>query len=104
MTNTAWPELGGKEIRYRDERWELTGDVTVQDNGEILAVDVTAVDDVRHENATIYFTIVGSPKTLNPGNLGEHFDSIDREGRRLYLTVKTEGRRYRYQARRIELE
>lgn len=104
MTNTVWPELGGKEVRYNDQRWKLTGDVAVEDNGETLAVEGTAVDDVRHENATIYFSIDGSSKTLNPGDLGDHFDSVERRGRRLYVNVKKEGRRYRYQARRIESE
>ena len=37
MVETEWPEIGGKEVRYRDARWELTGSVDVQDDGALLA-------------------------------------------------------------------
>ena len=99
--DNVWPELGEKEIRYHDEIWELTGEVDVQDQGELLAVDATARDDVGHERRTLYFALQGESDALNPGNLGGHFDRLERTKRNQYLVVETEGRTYRYRLDRI---
>lgn len=39
MVESHWAELGGKEVRYRDRTWTLTGDVDVRNRGELLAVE-----------------------------------------------------------------
>ena len=104
MVETHWEDLRGKELRYLDHTWALTGDVDVRDSGDLLAVEATQVDDVRRERATLYFGIEDPPDSLNPGDLGDQFDRLEREGDHQYLVVKKEGRTYRYELRRLEHE
>lgn len=104
MVESHWAELGGKEVRYHDRTWTLTGDVDVRDRGELLAVEARQEGDVRHPSATFYFGLEDAPDSLNPGNLGEHFDSLERTGSRQHLVVKTVGRTYRYELERLEYE
>jgi len=104
MVETEWPEIGGKEVRYRDARWELTGAVDVQDDGALLAAAATRTDDNRHGRARLFFRVDDVPESLNPGNLGTHFDSLDRSGNRTALVVKAAGRTYRYPLHRLEYE
>jgi hypothetical protein len=104
MVESHWPELGDAEVRYRDRTWTLTGDVDVRDGGELLAVTARQEGDVRRPTATLYFGLDGAPGSLNPGDLGEHFDSLERTERRQHLVVKTAGRTYRYELRRLEYE
>lgn len=104
MVETRWPELGSKELRYRDHTWELTGDVDVRRDGALLAVRARQVDDVRGRPATLYFGLDDPPDSLNPGALGDHFDSLERTSDGQYLLVKKEGRSYRYELRRIEYD
>lgn len=59
---------------------------------------------MRHPKATLYFGLDDAPDSLNPGSLGDHFDSLERTGRRQHLVVKTEGRTYRYELERLEYE
>jgi hypothetical protein len=104
MGKSLWEELRGKELRYRDHTWELTGDVDVRESGELLAVETRRVDDVRHGRATLYFGLENAPDSLNPEKLGQHFDRLERKGSHQYLVVKKEGRTYRYELRRLEHE
>lgn len=103
MVATTWPELGGKEIRREDDTWRLTGSVDVENSGAVLAVEAEQVDDVKHPTATLYFDVV-SEDSLNPGALGEHFDSIQWEGDDPHLVVKKPGRTYRYELSRLSYE
>lgn len=102
MVETTWPEIAGKEIRYRDHTWELTGTVDVRDTGDVLAVEARQVDSVGHDTATLRFGIEDPPGSLNPGNLGDHFDRLEREGDRYHLVVEREARRYRYELHGLE--
>lgn len=102
MVETHWPELEGKELRYRDRAWSLTGDVDIRETGELIAVEATRVDDVRHGTASLYFGLQTPRKSLNPGMLVDHFDKLERVNDEMYLVVKTEGRTYRYELQRME--
>jgi hypothetical protein len=104
MVESHWAELGDREVRYRDRTWTLTGTVDVRNRGELLAVEARQEGDVRHPRATLYFGIDDAPDSLNPGSLGDHFDSLERTGRRQRLVVKTAGRTYRYELERLEYE
>ncbi len=104
MVESHWEELEGKQLRYFDHSWELTGDVDVRNGGELLAVESRQVDGVRRRAATLYFGLDGSGDSLNPGNLGGHFDRLEREGDDQYLVVKTDPRTYRYELRRLEYD
>jgi hypothetical protein len=104
MVESNWAELGGKEVRYRDRTWTLTGAVGVRERGELLAVEARQADDVRGRTATLYFGIDDAPDSLNPGSLGDHFDSLERSGSRQRLVVKTAGRTYRYDLQRLDYE
>jgi hypothetical protein len=50
---------------------------------------------VRHRTATLYFGLEPPTDPLNPGQLGEHFDRLERGGSRQYLVVRTDSRTYR---------
>ena len=102
MVETRWAELGGRELRYHDHMWTLTGTVDVKENGELLAVDATQVGDVRQPSAILYFGLENPPQSLNPGDLGEHFDHIERVNDTHHLVVKKEPRIYRYELLRLE--
>lgn len=102
MSETNWPELHDKTLRYQDQTWKLTGEVDVRDRGTILAVTAIKDDDVRREEATLYFESESGEDSLNPGNLGEHFDRLETTERHQYLIVKKERRTYRYELRRLE--
>lgn len=104
MVESHWAELGGKEVRYRDRTWTLTGTADVRERGELLAVEARQADDVRARTATLYFGIEDAPDSLNPGSLGDHFDSLERTGGRQHLVVKTAGRTYRYDLQRLDYE
>lgn len=104
MVESHWPEIEEKELRYLDRTWALTGDVTVENTGNTLGVAAKQADGVRHGRATLYFEVEDASDSLNPGNLGEHFDRLEREGDSHYLEVKKEGRTYRYELRRMEPE
>ena len=104
MVESIWPELQGREIQYRDRTWVLTGDVDVRENGELLAVEARERDDVRQRTATLYFGLDDHTDSLNPGDLGEHFDRVERTRNRQHLVVKKEQRTYRYELRRLEYE
>lgn len=104
MGSDTWPELGGKRLQYADRTWELDGEVSVLDDGDLLGVEATAVDDVRSRSATLYFGIDQPPASLNPGDLGEHFDSLQSTGDATTLDVRTPGRTYRYDLERVAYE
>jgi len=104
MVDVHWEDLRGRELRYRDHTWELTGDVAVRDRGELLAIQARQTDDVRHPRAALYFEIADPSASLNPGNLGVHFDRLERADGEQHLVVKKERRSYRYVLRRLEYE
>lgn len=104
MVEDHWDVLRGREIRYRDHTWELTGDVRIRDAGAGLSVDAVQVDDVRHGRATLHFDLRGSADSLNPGNLGAQFSRLEREDGEHRLVVETAGGRYRYVLNRLAFE
>ncbi|MFO7927439.1 hypothetical protein [Natronomonas sp.] len=104
MVETHWPELQGKQLRYLDDAWELTGTVDVRDRGELLAVEAKQTDDVKGETATLYFGVESPGDSLNPGDLGEHFDRLERTDDAQYLLVKKARRTYRYELQRLAHE
>jgi len=102
MVETHWEGLAGRELRYQDRSWELTGDVAVLDRGELIAVEATQLDDVRGQTATLHFGLDDPSDSLNPGNLGEFFESLETTGEGHYIVVKTQGRTYRYELHRLK--
>lgn len=102
MVESHWEAIRGKQLRYSDHTWELTGDVDVLRDGAVIAVAATQVDGVQHDKARLFFGIENPPGSLNPGNLGEHFDSLVREDGKQSLQIEKTGRTYRYELRRIE--
>lgn len=58
-------------------------------------------DDVRHQMATLYFGLDGGTDSLNSGNLGQHFDRLERNGDSYTLVVKRDPRTYRYELQRL---
>ncbi|MFD1562641.1 hypothetical protein ACFR99_03625 [Haloarchaeobius amylolyticus] len=104
MVETEWLELGGTEVQYGDHTWELTGTVDISQTGDMLAVEAKQVDDVRQRTAVLRFELQDGAPSLNPGNLGSHFDRLERTGDTQYLVVKTEPRTYRYELQGLEYE
>lgn len=104
MVEAHWPDLSGTELRYSDKTWELTGMVTVRGSGESLRVGAKQVDDVRHSDATLQFNLVNPPASLNPGDLGAHFHSLERVDGQYYIVVEKEPRTYRYEITGLQYE
>ena len=104
MGETHWEDLRTREVTYDDHRWSLTGDLEILESGESLAVQARQEDDVRHRDGTLYFAVEDTDDSLNPGNLGDHFDRLDTSGPTPIIVVKTEGRSYRYELVRMEYE
>jgi len=102
MVEQEWPELGGKQLRFDDHTWELSGVVDVRGTGEVVEAEARQVDDVKHERARLRFNLRDPPASLNPGNLEDHFDELRRDGDRYWLVVKKEARSYRYDLESIE--
>lgn len=96
MVELQWPELGGKEVRYADHTWELTGSVVVRQTGELLEVEAVQVDDVRHGRVSLRFGLESPPASLNPGDLGGDFDSLEHDRDQYAIAVKKDRRVYRY--------
>lgn len=104
MVETHWDNIKERELRYSDRTWSLTGDVDVRRDGELLAVGAKRVDGVKREAATLYFGLDSPPGSLNPGNLGEHFSSLERDGDGHQLVIKNDRRTYRYVLQRLSYE
>lgn len=104
MVEDHWEELTGREVRYDNHTWALTGDVDVRGTGELLEVEARQVDDVRHQTADLRFVLQNPPDSLNPGDLVGHFDSIVRDRDGYHLVIKKEQRTYRYELRGLEYE
>ncbi len=104
MVEAHWDTLRGRALRYRDRTWELTGDVDVRARGRLIVAEATQADDVRHETATLHFSVDDPPGSLNPGALGEQSNRIERDGDRQFLVVERPGRTYRYELLRMEYE
>lgn len=102
MATTHWSELREQELRYLDHTWRLTGEVTVRNQGEVLALEARQADGVRHRTASLCFGVEGTLDSLNPGEMGEHFDRIERNADSYHLYVKDEPRTYRYVLHRLE--
>lgn len=102
MVQTHWEELRDREVRYLDHTWRLTGDVEVREQGERLALDARQIDEVRHTRGALCFSIDDTADSLNPGDMGEHFDRIEPDGNGYSLVVKQSPRTYRYVLRRLE--
>ena len=104
MGNLHWDSLTDGEVTFDDRRWSLTGDLEILDRGEILAVDATQTDDVRHPRATLYFSVTDSGESLNPGALGDPSAELDTSGASESIVVTTEGRSYQYDLARMQYE
>ncbi|WP_435346684.1 hypothetical protein [Haloarchaeobius sp. HRN-SO-5] len=104
MAETRWEDIVGKELRYADHTWELTGDVSLLDSGDVLAVEARQTDDVQRDPATLFFDNADPPDSLNPGSHGDHFHHLEWVRDTPVLIVKTDGPTYRYELQRVEYE
>ena len=104
MAETHWDDLRDEELRYQGHTWALTGDVDVRGTGEHLRARARQVDGDRHETAVLHFGVAGEGESLNPGNIGEVFARLEREGDRYVLVVKQEPRTYRYELLSVAYE
>lgn len=104
MAETHWDDIRGSEVRYTDHTWELTGDVDIRERGELLVVEATQSDDVRGRTAFLHFGLQNPPSSLNPGDLGELSDGLERVDGDYHLVVTKGPRTYRYGLQRLERE
>jgi len=104
MAETHWHDLAGQELRYDDHTWELTGDVTVRSRGELVVVEAKQLDGTKRGRASLHFDAQSSGESLNPGNLGDLDQYIERDENGHTLVVATDGRRYRYVLNRIKYD
>ena len=104
MADAQWEDVRGEELRYRDDTWELTGEVDVRGSGDRLRARARQVHDVKHGHAALQFGVVGQGDSLNPGNLDDVTARLVPEDGRYYLVVETDSRTYRYELHSLEYE
>ena len=104
MVEAHWEGVRGEEMRFRDETWELTGDVDLRGTGEVVQARARRVDGVKHEGATLQFGLDDAGESLNPGSVGDVSASLEREGERRYLVVERDPRTYRYELQSLEYD
>lgn len=92
----------GKTIKIPNRIWEITGKVVGKESGGLVGVEAIQFHDVRHRRATLYFTLQIPNDSLNPENLGEHFDRIEQSRSNYFLIVKKGTKTYRYILQRLE--
>lgn len=102
MVELHWEDLEDANVRYSGQDWVLTGDLEVLGSGDLLAFRARQMDDVSKETALLYFGIENPPASLNPGDLGDHFDSLEEAGDNYQVVVKMDESTYRYELRRIK--
>lgn len=102
MVEQVWDDIQEKQVKYQDRIWEITGKVVVKESGDLICVEATQLHDVRNRRATLYFTLQTPNDSLNPGNLGEHFDRIEQSRSNYFLIVKKGTKTYRYILQRLE--
>lgn len=88
MVETRVPELEGEEFRYSGDTWALTGDLDVKRNGDVIDASARETDRVRHNAATMRFSLQDPPASLNPGDLGEFEAQLDRPDGQYTLTIR----------------
>lgn len=104
MADARWEDVRGKELRYQDRTWELTGEVDLRGTGERILVRARRVDGVKHEHATLLFSIAEGEDSLNPGDLDDVFVRLEQDGDREILVVRKDPRSYRYELHSLEYE
>lgn len=104
MADAQWEDVRGEELRYRDDTWELTGEVDVRGTGDSLRARARQVHDVKHQHATLQFGVVGQGDSLNPGDLDDVTARLDLEDGRYHLIVEKDPRTYRYELHSLEFE
>jgi len=104
MVEARWEDIRGRDVRFRGERWELTGEVDVLGTGERLRARARQVDDEKHRRAALLFGLDEPGESLNPGDLEDVFVRVEREGGESYLVARKEPRTYRYVLRSLEYE
>lgn len=68
MVETTLSQITGERVRYHNDTWELTGDISIRRNGEVI--DAKARQTDRGRNARLRFELQTKPRSINPGNLG----------------------------------
>lgn len=103
MADTHWAGMQGRELRYDDRTWALTGDLDIRQSGDLLVADAKQIDESKREKATLYFRIEDPPDSLNPGSSDANFDHLEQDSAGDYLlVVDAPGRRYQYGLDSIE--
>ena len=69
MVEVDVPTLEGKQLRYNDNTWELTGKIAVRRNGELIQAEARKVDRVRGSAGWLKFVLDTPPASLNPGHI-----------------------------------
>lgn len=95
MVETTLSRLSGEQVRYGDDTWELTGEIAIGRNGEVI--DADAVETGRGRNARFRFELERKPGSINPGNLGSFEIDLKRgdDGPMLIVRHNMETDRYR---------
>jgi len=90
-------DIEGEQIRFNDDTWELTGDIDVLQNGDVLKVTARKPERVRGNTAMISFKLQNPPASINPGNLGDIDVEVERtaDGIELVVTRRHTSNRYR---------
>ncbi|OIB56094.1 hypothetical protein [Natrialba sp. SSL1] len=71
MVEQHFPALEGERVQYSGDTWELTGEIDIKQNGDLIHATARTPDRVRGSTSLLGFSLESPPASLNPGNPGE---------------------------------
>ncbi len=104
MVETQFNQLTGARIRYNDDTWELTGDITIKQNGAVLEAEAHKPDRVRKSRGILRFQLQNPPASINPGNPGEFDIDIETTGGETILVLERSHASDRYAVKSLRYE
>lgn len=96
MAEAHIAQLKDEQIRYNDDTWAFTGDISFKQNGSVIEARVRKPDRVRGSRGTMRFQLQNPPASINPGNLGEFDVDLTRDGTKAVLELSRPSTSDRY--------
>ena len=104
MVEVDVPELGGEQLRYNNDTWELTGTMDVMQNGELPQAEAKKPDRIRGSTGWLKFSLDTPPASLNPGNLSEFNCELTEGDDGYVLEITREQRADRYRLTKLRYD
>ncbi|ADD07281.1 uncharacterized protein Nmag_3739 (plasmid) [Natrialba magadii ATCC 43099] len=88
MVEQHLPALEGERVQYSGDTWELTGEIDIKQNGELIHAKARTPDRVRGSTSLLGFTLESPPASLNPGNPGNLSGELEQNDTGYELVVR----------------